>query len=131
MLTLDSERPYYGLWFALNYAALCLPQFNIKIVTCLQIVRRNVIWYCLNSIKKRADDRQLGFVSNRFRFMSHLGDRTTWQVFRISFLSVPLVKCLHTISDHTTTAPFPKILQQSTQYSTSYTTTTKVVSVVE
>jgi len=53
----------------------------------------------------------------------------------VLFFPVPPVKCLNSIRDYTTTAPFPKILQlskqQSTQYSMSYTTTRKVISVVE
>jgi len=47
---------------------------STKIATCLLVVRRKVMWYCLNSIKTGADDRQLGFVSKRF--VSHLISET-------------------------------------------------------
>ena len=131
--TLDMGCPLYGLSPTLIYVTLCFPQLNIKIATWLLMVCRNVMWYCLNSIKRRADDRQLCFVSERFRFISQLGDRTTWQVIRTFFFF--RFSQSSAVTDYTTTAPFPKILQlskpQSTQSSTSYTTTRKAVSVVE
>jgi len=45
------------------------------------------MWHGLNSINRQADDRQLSFVSKRFKLISHLPDRTTWQVCGTFFSS--------------------------------------------